>query len=318
LISLGDIYREWNEFEKAIEYLQNGKELIKQFGEIGSILADLSLARIKEAQGEYQAADQIMEKTEEIALQFDATTMDDRLVICYRNNLWLLQGDMHRIKPWAAKIHADFSRLFSKETLGSSFQSMIDPVTSFEGLILAKILIYQKNYQAALEILETIRTVERHKRRMRTVVKTMVYMSMAYFLAGQKTKANAIFQEALQRAEPEGYHRTFLDEGHKVWDLLLEAQANQITHNYASTLLGMERLRGDNTSQERTEPDLLTKREKEILRLIEKGYTNKEIAQELFLAVNTIKGYTRRIFTKLDAQNRAHALSRARELGIKR
>ena len=60
----------------------------------------------------------------------------------------------------------------------------------------------------------------------------------------------------------------------------------------------------------------LSPRELEVLRLIEQGFSNQEIADRLFLAVSTVKGYTRTLFDRLQVQRRTEAVVRARELGL--
>lgn len=62
--------------------------------------------------------------------------------------------------------------------------------------------------------------------------------------------------------------------------------------------------------------DALTDRELEILRLIAQGLSNREIAQELVLAPETVKWYNKQLFDKLDAHSRTHAVARANELGL--
>ncbi|MBS4208330.1 response regulator transcription factor [Bacillus sp. FJAT-50079] len=57
----------------------------------------------------------------------------------------------------------------------------------------------------------------------------------------------------------------------------------------------------------------LTSQEKLILQWIEKGYTNKEIAQKLKLKEGTIKVYNHTIFQKLQVKNRTQAIVRAKE-----
>ncbi len=51
----------------------------------------------------------------------------------------------------------------------------------------------------------------------------------------------------------------------------------------------------------------LTEREQEVLILISQGYKNAEIAEKLFLSINTIKTHTKNIFIKLDVRNRIEA-----------
>lgn len=49
----------------------------------------------------------------------------------------------------------------------------------------------------------------------------------------------------------------------------------------------------------------LTRRERELLRLVTEGYTNAEIAEKIFLSPETIKGYRKNLLVKLDAKNTA-------------
>lgn len=57
-------------------------------------------------------------------------------------------------------------------------------------------------------------------------------------------------------------------------------------------------------------------RELEILGLLAEGYTNKQIAQELFLSDETVKWYNKQIFSKLGVHNRTQAGIKAREVGL--
>ena len=60
----------------------------------------------------------------------------------------------------------------------------------------------------------------------------------------------------------------------------------------------------------------LSEREIEVLQLIAKGFTNQEIATQLYISLNTVKVHTRNINGKLGAKNRTGAVVRARTLGI--
>jgi DNA-binding NarL/FixJ family response regulator len=60
----------------------------------------------------------------------------------------------------------------------------------------------------------------------------------------------------------------------------------------------------------------LSRREREVLRLVAVGRTNREIARDLFLSPRTVDMHVRNILRKLDARSRVEAAGRARELGL--
>ena len=60
----------------------------------------------------------------------------------------------------------------------------------------------------------------------------------------------------------------------------------------------------------------LTARETQVLQLISTGASNREIAQTLVVSTGTVKKHLNNIFAKLQAQNRAQAVARARELEL--
>jgi two-component system, NarL family, nitrate/nitrite response regulator NarL len=60
----------------------------------------------------------------------------------------------------------------------------------------------------------------------------------------------------------------------------------------------------------------LTPREHQILRLLTRGLTSKEMAEELGLTQNTVRGYTQSVLTKLHVTNRVQALTTAQRLRL--
>lgn len=63
-------------------------------------------------------------------------------------------------------------------------------------------------------------------------------------------------------------------------------------------------------------PPTLTDREAQILLLISHGRENPEIGRALFLSEDTVKTHVRRLFRKIAARNRTHAVRRGCELGL--
>jgi len=60
--------------------------------------------------------------------------------------------------------------------------------------------------------------------------------------------------------------------------------------------------------------NLLNEREQEILKRLSAGLSDQQIADELFLSLNTIKWYNRQIYSKLGVKNRTQAIARAKDL----
>lgn len=60
----------------------------------------------------------------------------------------------------------------------------------------------------------------------------------------------------------------------------------------------------------------ISSREYEVLELLAQGYSNQEIAEKLFVSLNTIKTHIANIFLKLDVKRRTQAVQRAKELSL--
>ncbi|MBN1310711.1 MAG: hypothetical protein JXB30_04760 [Anaerolineae bacterium] len=138
-------------------------------------------------------------------------------------------------------------------------------------------------------------------------------------------------------AEPEGYARMYLNEGEPMTVLLREAASKGVAPDYANRLLGVYegmgvREYGSTEEMAPTHPhshtptpphpttpslaDPLTPRERDVLHLISLGLSNQQIAEELVIALNTVKRHTGSIYSKLDVKSRTQAIIRARELGL--
>jgi two-component system, NarL family, response regulator DevR len=76
----------------------------------------------------------------------------------------------------------------------------------------------------------------------------------------------------------------------------------------------LARLRHTATTDVPTKPQL-SNSQREILRLISQGYSNREIASRIHLSENTVKSHTQEIFRKLEVRNRVEAAIRATKEG---
>ena len=61
---------------------------------------------------------------------------------------------------------------------------------------------------------------------------------------------------------------------------------------------------------------VLSDRELDTLKLIAEDLTNQEIADKLFISLNTVKTHIKNVFLKLEAENRNKAVDKAKELGL--
>jgi DNA-binding NarL/FixJ family response regulator len=121
----------------------------------------------------------------------------------------------------------------------------------------------------------------------------------------------------LQRAIKAGAHGYLLksldaDEFLELLDGLQRDEA-AITRQIATRLMAQI---ADPTSNEHIEVETLTDREIEILRHVERGYSNAAIAEATSISQNTVKYHMKNIFQKLDAQNRTEAVANAIRWGI--
>lgn len=60
----------------------------------------------------------------------------------------------------------------------------------------------------------------------------------------------------------------------------------------------------------------VSKREYEVLELMAKGFSNQEIADKLFVSLNTIKTHSSNLFLKLEVSRRTQAIQKAKELRL--
>ena len=149
----------------------------------------------------------------------------------------------------------------------------------------------------------------------------------ALFAAGQDGAALSRFAAVLALAMPAGVIRTIIDNGPEVGPLIAHARAHfagDLQHAAMSGYLDQlttvfeQSWRGASVRPLSDVPvaSRLTAREGDVLRLVAKGHSNKEIARLAEVSPETIKTHIKNIFQKLGADNRMQAVACGRRMGL--
>jgi LuxR family transcriptional regulator, maltose regulon positive regulatory protein len=315
---LGELLREWNQLERAEQHLAQGLDLVKETmgAEAEMIMRGyLALARLQQACGQGSRALETLEAFAQLARQRGFASALLARGAAVGAQIELAQGNLAAAMRWA-------------ETSGVSITDALSYLREQEYLTLARVRIAQGREQPAgpflpeaLALLERLLEDAEPKARMSSVIEILLLRALALEAQGKQEEALRALGRALALAEPEGYIRLFLDEGAPMLLLLRQASAHQITPGYVVTLLEAagEQVRPvPHRSASRSSQIMgsLTAREREVLRLMVDGASNREIAQQLVLSVNTVKKHVFNICSKLNVQGRAYAIAKARMLQL--
>ncbi|HKF39074.1 MAG TPA: LuxR C-terminal-related transcriptional regulator, partial [Ktedonobacteraceae bacterium] len=207
-------------------------------------------------------------------------------------------------------------------------------IQMFAYLTLARIRLAGGAFDEALAVLDRLRQLAEAEAYSGILISALVLQALALEALGQTTQAMTALAQALTLAEPNGYVRTFVDEGAPMADLLMKLlkaqqkkrlESDDFPTDYAGSLLAAYRSDGagdapsTRTSSRRPVQPLLnplSERELEVLRLIASGLSNQEIMQKLVVEKNTLKTHIRHLYRKLNTRSRTQALMRARELNL--
>lgn len=181
-----------------------------------------------------------------------------------------------------------------------------------------RLLLAQKRLEEARTLLATMERSAKQGDRRRSLITIQLQQALVCQALGQEKQALDRIKEALRLSAPQDYRRAFLDEGRPVIDLL--SRARHIAPAFVDSVLEafVGEGAGPSARDDRPGPLLepLTEREQEILRLIAAGRSNPEIAELLYLSLNTVKWHAKNLYGKLSVSNRVEAITRAQELDL--
>jgi LuxR family maltose regulon positive regulatory protein len=190
------------------------------------------------------------------------------------------------------------------------------------GSLAARMLLVQGKPEAALELAaETLEDPYAAGGPV-SAVESRLVSAMALTELSRADEAVEQLSVAVEVAEPDGITRLFLEFGPAIEGMLRDvATRDRGTAPYAQRLLVALRDGGPSASDgiETSDDGLiepLNGRETELLELLAARRSNHEIADEMFISVNTVKWHARNLYGKLGVSGRAEAVVRGRELGL--
>ncbi len=317
-VGISTLYREQNDLDAAEQHLVKSREL----GEFAGLPQNpyrwcVVMAGIHVARGDLNKALELLNEAER--LYTGDLSPNVRPIPALKARVWIKQGNLDQAFAWAR------ARKLSVEEEPSYLRE-------FEQITLVRILLsqYQRDHsnnlvQDAMEFLERLLNAAEAGGRNGSVIEILILQALAHQMQEGFPAALSALERALKLAEPEGYIRMFVDEGTAMETLLHEAAAHRIMPNYTGRLLSAFEAGRKGIGEETTpsaapvsgsliEP--LSQRELDILRLFKTELSGPEIAQELVIALSTVRTHTKSIYNKLNVNSRRAAVKRAIELGL--
>ena len=308
LLGCGEIQREWHRLEEAerllIEALPPGREWTF-LGVSTGIVATLAL--VKQARGDVEQARKLLQDQLQLAAQAQDTPSLQTLH-AYLAQLDLDEGRQDEAARWAE----DFARELAGQALNALHERAY--------LVLARVWIAQERYAEAATLLTQLLAMAESTGRQLSVLKILVLQALLLQRINQ-VQALETLARALALGEPEGYVRTFVEAGAALIPLLTQlikkAQQGVTSHVY-SPAYAQKLLMELAPVQPPYIPDSveqLSEREYAIVRLLAAGFSNQQIAQQLVIALSTVKWHLRQIYVKLHVTSRTQLLAYARTQG---
>lgn len=273
---------------------------------------NLAQARLKESAGEWDAALDLLDEAKRGYVKTVIPNLQP--IVAHKARVHLKQGRLDKAQAWT-------------QERGLSVTDEVNYLGEYEYLTLVRVRLDEGVFAGVNDLLEHLLALAETQKRTGSVIEILLTQALAHQVQGNQPQALSALERALTFAEPEGYLRTFVDEGEAMRLLILDFRltianrahpligyVDRILDFYPQSIGVISRSKAVNRKFEIAES--LTDRELEVLRLISEGYSNAEIGQRLYLALSTVKGHNLRIFNKLQVQNRTEAVVRAREFGL--
>lgn len=201
---------------------------------------------------------------------------------------------------------------------------------NFEDINLTRCRIFIANNQPELALAMAKRLVRHTREHHHTyhLIQALTLIGISQLKLSDKTAARTAINESVKLAAREGFVAVYSTEGKDISKLLGLCNDIEIPDTYLQKLSQAIGLKNEQPSTQNELPgaaafennlqllEPLSQRELEVLKLIDEGLANKEIASKLSLAPATVKAHIRNLYGKIDAKSRTEALSKSRQLGL--
>jgi LuxR family maltose regulon positive regulatory protein len=313
--SLCEGYYEWNRLDECLR-LAHKVGQSDRFEQIPglSVPNRITQARVHMAHGNFRLAhDMIDEAIQSVSKRNDYYWLNP--LRAFRVRLYLLEGQLTQAK---------------KEIAGLQLSTKDRPSSNrmFEYITLARLLSARNKDSDALRLLEQLKLQSTKEQCLLSMAEISSLQALIELQRGQRSDALRYLHGALAIGEPNGYIRTFLDEGKAMFKLLQayihqrerdaqHGEQQEVSLAYVQRLLSL--FPQNTQNQERktvslTEP--LNQQEQFILKLLKQGASNRQISETAALTEGTVKVYLSRIYAKLGVSSRTQALIAAQELQL--
>lgn len=295
-VPLGILHYDIDDLEPARRFLTIGINLCEQLGMVYfRLLGKCALARLQHIRGESEHAWTTLAAARELSEQPESPRRQ-RLVAVATAELQLREGNVEA----AARTLADARKL-----AGSASEQ--------ETLAQARLLLAEHSPSMAWKLLTALEESAKQQQSDGSLIAIHVLQALCKRTLGQHAGAQEYLENAISLAASAGYRRAFLDEGATLTAML--EQARHVAPAFVSGLLAPA-APGRELPPAGPLPEPLSKIELEVLNLLNRGLTNREIADKLAMTVGTTKWRMNQIFGKLQVRNRIEALARARQLKL--
>lgn len=314
LIGLGEIAHEWNDLEAAVRYIHEGIELSQRWTAAGGLGAYLVLTRIRQAQNDWAGVREALQKMRQLAVEFRASDVDDRMVDLFEAWMQIVFGDLHTARAWAERY--SLSRNVDPVEYELTGDATTRHLHKYEYPVAARLWLAEGRPAEALALLEAALPIVEKLNRSGLMIEYEILAALAAYALNEMERAIQACGRAVRLAKPERYVRLFLDEGEGVRFLLERILSDGRYSDVKDFIHALLAAYGRSASPPQPLLEPLSERELEVLGLIAEGLSNEAIAHRLVLSLPTIKWHTSNIYGKLGVKNRTEAVYKARTLGI--